>query len=739
MHRDLKTPNVVISAEGRAKVLDFGLARRLPSNLTNAVTRSSDAVTTGGLAGTVPYMPPEVLLGQAGDERSDIWALGVTLFEMATGELPFKGRNEFELTAAILRSPPQALPAHVPAMVRGVIQRCLAKDPAHRYQRAGETRAALEAIQSDVASDAPALPPPRRTMRWRSVAAAAALVALAGAGIVWMPRNRESVWQRVANQGHLSLAVASDTPVYDPAISPDGKLLGYVVEDADGRLDLYVRRVSGGAPVKLTDDSASERLPRFSPDGERIAYSRRSEGGPPEIRIVPSLGGDALATIAAAGDAVWSSNGRELAFMRRTESGATELAVASADGSNARGLLQSDSAYPFLRQPAWSPDGRELAIVRGTGGIAGEIWIVPTAGGPPRRLFTDDTEVFADSPAFTPDGFGLIHSSNRGGATNLWLYPLDGGPMVRLTTGPGPDTDATVTTTGQVAFINSRWRNALQLHGIDGNTAKTLVTHSPFLWSPAFSPDGREIAFSRSEVDGSWHIWSVPVEGGTAKRLTASDAGEVYPRYAPDGASLLFYTWGRRGTLAGCHARVDAPEMLAFGGSNDAFPDLSPDGPADRAHTCGQRRGTALCRAVLGRRRAAADEHAGSGRAMVARRAHDCVLRQSRLHRRRSPGLSRYRTAAAVDRLWWMACVAARWTPRRVHLRPRRWEPGDSHRLDRRHARSDAVTRPVQGHQPPVRGLARRHVGGHGQRRSRVRRDLAARRGGKEVMPLPGV
>ena len=171
----------------------------------------------------MPYMPPEVLLGQDGDQRSDIWSLGVMLFEMAIGELPFKGRTEFELTAAILRSPPQPLPAHVPPMIRGVILRCLAKDPAHRYQRAGEARAALEAIQSDIATGAPARHR-RAAARWRWIAAAAALVAIAGAAVVWMPPRPRQPAAR-AGPGRLTLAVASDAPIFDPAISSDGKMI----------------------------------------------------------------------------------------------------------------------------------------------------------------------------------------------------------------------------------------------------------------------------------------------------------------------------------------------------------------------------------------------------------------------------------------------------------------------------------------------------------------------------------
>ncbi len=649
VHRDLKTPNVVVGANGRAKVLDFGLARRVPSNLTEAATRSSDAVRAG-LAGTLAYMPPEVLLGEPGNERSDIWALGVTLFEMSTGELPFKGRNDFDLTAAILRSPPQALPARVPAMVRGVIQRCLAKDPAHRYQRAGEVRAALEAIQSDTAVDVRMPPQKSGAVPWRWLGAAALLMVCAIGGILWSRRERESIWQQAANRGQLTQAMASDTPIYEPAISPDGRMLCYAGEDADGRVDLYVRQVAGGALVKLTDDAASERAPRFSPDGDRIAFTRRSaEGGPAELRIVPSLGGDPLVTIPGAGDAAWSPDGRQLAFMRRTAEGVVELAIASVDGSNTRGLLQSDSVYPFVRQPAWSPDGRELAIVRGTGGIAGEIWSVPASGGTPRRLFTDTSEVFADSPVFTPDGFGLIHSSNRGGATNLWVYSLRGGPMVRLTTGPGPDTEPTVTRTGHVAFVNSRWRNALQLHATDGSGSRTLLSHSPFLWGPAFSPDSTEIAVSRSEVDGSWHIWSVSVSGGTPRRLTATEDGEVYPRYAPDGQSLFFHSWKTPRRIGKVGRQGGRPERLSFGDANDAFPDVSPDGrqlvmtrtekDAERLYVA-PRRSRRSRRSNVRRHRPPAHGDARCGRALVAGRAHHRLRWQPRLQRRHLPGLS---------------------------------------------------------------------------------------------------
>ena len=580
VHRDLKTPNVVVTPDGRAKVLDFGLARRIPSDINTIVTRSSDAVTTPGLVGTLSYMAPEVLVGDPADERGDIWALGVMLTEMATGELPFKGRNEFDLTASILRAPAQPLPAHVPPILRAVIQRCLAKDPAQRYQFAGETRAALEAIQSDVGA-APAVvhrTPPIRLSR--GIWIAAAVVAAFGiAGVFWARRDVRSEWERVASDGHLTLALASDRPAFDPAISPDGKMLCYGVEAPDGTTDLFVRRAAGGALVPITSDDARESTPRFSPDSEWIAFSRReSRDGVPEIRIVPALGGDVAARISGAVSAAWSPDGRQLVVLRRSATGEMELAIVARDGAQVRPLLKGNSAYPFLRHPAWSPDGQEIALVRGSGGIAGEIWAVPVNGGEPRRLMTDPPEVFAESPAYTADGLGLIHSSNRGGATNIWLLPRRGGAPVRLTAGPGPDASPSVAADGTIGFINSRWRNTLELHSLAGAPARTLATHSPYLWAPVFSPDGTEIAFSRAEVDGSWHIWSLPTRGGTPRRLTSSPGGEVYPRYGKAGGFLLFHTWQTPRRIGRVAREGGSPQLLSFGDASDAFPDLSPDG-----------------------------------------------------------------------------------------------------------------------------------------------------------------
>ena len=168
VHRDLKSSNVVITPEGMVKILDFGLARRLLREVHGEATETiGDLDSPAQVAGTLPYMAPEVLRGEEADQRSDLWALGVMLYETAAGHLPFQGRTTFELSSAIMHELPSPLPPRIPPGLWAIIQRCLVKEPAQRYQGAGEVLAALEAIQSaTISTPEPAADPkgPRTTV-----------------------------------------------------------------------------------------------------------------------------------------------------------------------------------------------------------------------------------------------------------------------------------------------------------------------------------------------------------------------------------------------------------------------------------------------------------------------------------------------------------------------------------------------------------------------------------------------
>ncbi len=149
IHRDLKTANIVVTADGLVKVLDFGLAKQVGSGIFDATTRSFASIQdASSMSGTLPYMAPEILRGEAADYRSDLWALGVVLYEAASGRLPFEGRTGFEVSSAIMREVPKPLGPPIPPGLWAIVQRCLAKEPIQRYQRASEVQAALEAVQS---------------------------------------------------------------------------------------------------------------------------------------------------------------------------------------------------------------------------------------------------------------------------------------------------------------------------------------------------------------------------------------------------------------------------------------------------------------------------------------------------------------------------------------------------------------------------------------------------------------
>ncbi|MGH9529848.1 MAG: protein kinase domain-containing protein [Terriglobales bacterium] len=168
VHRDLKTANIVVGSEGLVKVLDFGLAKRVGGGILEGPTQSLASIQdASGLSGTLPYMAPEILRGESADYRSDLWALGAVLYESASGRLPFEGRTGFEISSAIMRELPKPLGPPVPPGLWAIIQRCLAKEPTQRYQRASEVQASLEAVQSGAivsANPSAGVSPPKTTV-----------------------------------------------------------------------------------------------------------------------------------------------------------------------------------------------------------------------------------------------------------------------------------------------------------------------------------------------------------------------------------------------------------------------------------------------------------------------------------------------------------------------------------------------------------------------------------------------
>ena len=216
VHRDLKPANVMLTDSG-AQVLDFGIAARLVEHELETVTHSATALTeAGGIAGTVPYMAPEVLRAETADARTDVWALGVVLHEMLAGTRPFTGKSGSEVTSAILRDAPPPLPARVPAGLQTIVGQCLEKDPRRRYQRAGEVRAAVQAAGAgaEVRPIGQAARPSRQLLLGLAGAAAVVALVVAGWRLVGAPVGPEDV-ASPADTPETAAVPAAERPV-DP-------------------------------------------------------------------------------------------------------------------------------------------------------------------------------------------------------------------------------------------------------------------------------------------------------------------------------------------------------------------------------------------------------------------------------------------------------------------------------------------------------------------------------------------
>ena len=253
VHHDLKNANVMVTSAARIKVLDFGLAVQMPREDLTELTRSVRTLGDGGsVAGTLPYLPPEALRGEQVDARGDIWALGVMLYEMAVGRLPFSGRTGMEVASAILRDPPAPFPTDVPGSLAGIIERCLVKDPAQRYQRASDVRAALEAVAPNVAStylggSSPIVPFNIRFAGW--IAAAAIVLILGVAGLVVATRTRTPA------VGHDSKpASIAVLPFHSLGARDDVKFLEVGIPDA------IINRLAGASQVRVRPTDAILRF-----------------------------------------------------------------------------------------------------------------------------------------------------------------------------------------------------------------------------------------------------------------------------------------------------------------------------------------------------------------------------------------------------------------------------------------------------------------------------------------------
>ncbi len=623
IHRDIKPENVMLRNDGYVKVLDFGLAKLIdPKTIhTGALTMPQVETEQGVVMGTFSYMSPEQARGLAVDARTDIWSLGVMLYEMVAGHQPFEGDTASDVMSLILQKEPlpltQSAP-EVPAELERIVRKALCKDREERYQTSKDLLIDLRSLRKELEREAElerSTPPiagkPVSSVQSTAAIAhstssaeyivaeikqhkrAAALILgiliIASAGVVYL-FSRRSALPKQAALANATFTQLTDQagPEYFPSLSPDGKSFVYA-GSASGNLDIYLQRVGGKNPINLTKDSPSDDTqPAFSPDGELIAFRSEREGG--GIFVMGATGESVKRLTDFGYNPAWSPDEKEIACANEgiiepsSRVKASRLWAVNVGTGKKRLITNIDAV-----QPNWSPHGYRIAYQGRRNDVQRDIWTIPAEGGDPVEVTNDPAMDW--NAVWSPDGKYLYFVSDRGGSMNLWRVAIEEktgkvlGSAEAITTPSPYVAHLSFSSDGRhLAYSNLVRSGNLQRVGFDP-VRETVVGQpgwvtqsSRVAFVPDVSSDGEWLTFD-TQTDKQEDIFVVRRDGSGLRQLTDDSYQDRAPRWSPDGRRIAFFSDRTRNwEIWMINADGSGLQQVTYTGGTAIGPIWSPDG-----------------------------------------------------------------------------------------------------------------------------------------------------------------
>ncbi|MDX2475586.1 MAG: protein kinase [Candidatus Krumholzibacteria bacterium] len=598
-HRDLKPDNIMINGEGRLKVLDFGLAKlheeEQPFDQQETIAAAQVMTAEGKILGTPAYMSPEQAEGKPADNRSDVFALGILLYEMATGLRPFIGDTPMSTITAILRDTPSSvtnLNQRLPRHLGRIVKRCLEKDPDRRYQTALDVKNELEGLREEVASGEIELPASfgvsrgggQRHKALISVMAVVTLAAIAFGASQWWTGRATSADPATPLQSMEIRRLTATGNARGPVISQDGRYVAYLADEA-GQTGVWVMQVSTSSRIEIVPAAAAALSGlAYSPDGDFIYYIRRDKGAAKtNLFRVPALGGqprkmlDDVSTkisFAPAGDSVVfarQSSRAEVSF----------LVVANLVDGTERTLAEQVPPNYFMT-PSLSPDGTRVAVPVLTyqPKLAASLWIYDINDGTGQSLGREWFKL--EDAVWLPEGDGLVFTGRPDFfSSQIWLMSYPDGELQRVTNDLNFYDDIGLTDGGHTLVTQQR-QTSFQLWSVplDGSWAprKLQAEDGPMMYPSGWLSDDTVLYSTVTTRTKSPDLWKLDLRGGAPQQVTSWPEVEFNGQVDPQGRYIVFAS-DHSGTVNIWRIDVDGGNPLRLStGSLDVRQTFSADG-----------------------------------------------------------------------------------------------------------------------------------------------------------------